>query len=148
MDLQREIASIKQKGDNAESLKAYNALVDQLVKKELADHLQHLLDHLIDENNVQPIVSGPDGIPSARDKVSKGRSLRTLCQYAVSKLESRVLSFEEADKTIKKHLADILINEEDYSQAALTLSSINLDRCARQGKSKNLFTHCRALLGR
>ena len=107
MDLQREIASIKQKGDNAESLKAYNALVDQLVKKELADHLQHLLDHLIDENNVQPIVSRPAMEYLAHEiKSLKDDPLRTLCQYAVSKLESRVLSFEEADKTIKKQMTD------------------------------------------
>ena len=129
MDLQKEIAAIQEKAGNAESLKAYTDLVDILVGKGLADHLQHLLDHLIDENCVQPIVSRPAMEHLAREiKSLKDDPLRTLCQYAISKLEPRVLSFEEADKSIKKHLADILINEEDYSQAAMTLSSIGLDQ--------------------
>ena len=44
MDLQKEIAAIQEKAGNAESLKAYTDLVDILVGKGLADHLQHLLD--------------------------------------------------------------------------------------------------------
>ena len=127
MDFQQEVATILQVDNPSARLEAYKKLVDVLVSKGLADQLQHLIDHLMDES-VQPINSRPSmDYLAERISALKDEPLRGLCSYGIARLESRLASFEEADERMKRHLADILINEEDYCGAATTLASINLE---------------------
>lgn len=45
----------------------------------------------------------------------------------LEKLQPRVVSYEEQVTAIREQLADVLIDEEDWNQAAKTLAGIDLD---------------------
>ncbi len=52
--------------------------------------------------------------------------VRFLCS-TLEKLQPRVVSYEEQVTAIREQLADVLIDEEDWNQAAKTLAGIDLD---------------------
>ncbi len=54
------------------------------------------------------------------------KALRFPCS-TLDKLQPRVVSYEEQVTAIREQLADLLIDEEDWNQAAKTLAGIDLD---------------------
>jgi COP9 signalosome complex subunit 4 len=131
MDLSKSLEKISQISTTQDRLVAYKELVNECISKDVPDQIQHLIDHLMQEN-VQPVLSRPsmEYLCVEIGKL-KDEPLRALCQYAIAKIEPRVASFDVADETVKNHLSDILINEEDYCEAARVLGSINLEIGAR-----------------
>ncbi|RHY42394.1 hypothetical protein DYB34_002032 [Aphanomyces astaci] len=57
---------------------------------------------------------------------------KDLLAYCLNKIKPRILSFEEADIVLREVLCDLLMDEEDYIEAAKTLAAINLESSARQ----------------
>ncbi|RHY27865.1 hypothetical protein DYB32_007643, partial [Aphanomyces invadans] len=53
--------------------------------------------------------------------------------YCLAKIKSRILSFEEADVALREILCDLLMDEEEYIEAAKTLAAINLESSSRWG---------------
>eukprot|EP00944_MAST-04C_sp_MAST-4C-sp1_P006261 g6261.t1 len=131
MDVSKSLEDIPRINASQDRLTAYKSLVDECVAKDVPDQIQHLVDHLMKES-VQLVVSRPalEYLCAEIGKL-KDDPLRALCQYAIAKIEPRISSFDIADETLKIHLSDILINEEDYCEAARILSTINLEAGAR-----------------
>ena len=131
MDLSKSLEKVTQISSTQDRLVAYKELVNECINKDVPDQIQHLIDHLMQEN-VQPVLSRPamEYLCAEIGKL-KDEPLRALCQYAIAKIEPRIASFDVADETVKVHLSDILINEEDYCEAARILGTINLDTGAR-----------------
>ena len=58
MDLSKSLEKVTQISSTQDRLVAYKELVNECINKDVPDQIQHLIDHLMQEN-VQPVLSRP-----------------------------------------------------------------------------------------
>ena len=137
MDFHLELRAIAEDSDanNATKQAKYAELGTKLFEHGLLDAVQFFIDHLLSED-VQPVISRP-----TLEKVAQCMGdleddpLHSLCEYALAKIAPRRAQFEEVDAAIRKHLADVLINEEECSKAATVLAEDALLTATGRGYS-------------
>lgn len=102
-------------------LKSVNSPADQ------QEGLQLFLTALLDEN--LGIVSAKSLLSSFAERITEiSESVaKTVCQFALAKIQGRIVSFEEQATQIRLALATILENEHDCRASAEVLCGIPLD---------------------
>ena len=102
-------------------LKSVKSPVDQ------QEGLQLFLTALLDEN--LGIVSAKSLLSSFAERITEIREsvAKTVCQFALAKIQGRIVSFEEQATQIRLALATILENERDCRASAEVLCGIPLD---------------------
>ncbi|ETV83169.1 hypothetical protein H257_03969 [Aphanomyces astaci] len=134
MSITAELSKIAKIQDQKEKLTAYKELVDATFQDFTS--LKATFDHSLDES-VQLAVSR--GLLThfassvlVRIDPDVHAWKKDLLAYCLNKIKPRILSFEEADIVLREVLCDLLMDEEDYIEAAKTLAAINLESSARQ----------------
>ncbi|KAF0775731.1 hypothetical protein AaE_000569 [Aphanomyces astaci] len=133
MSITAELSKIAKIQDQKEKLTAYKELVDATFQDFTS--LKATFDHSLDES-VQLAVSR--GLLThlassvlVRIDPDVHAWKKDLLAYCLNKIKPRILSFEEADIVLREVLCDLLMDEEDYIEAAKTLAAINLESSAR-----------------
>jgi len=92
-----------------------------------ADELRSFLDHLADEDT--PLVISRQLLSEYADGLAKlpAELHKEVAEYSLSKLEGRVVAFEEQVSTIREKLADIYEGQDEHLKAAQVLKGIPLE---------------------
>ncbi|CAI2183271.1 11485_t:CDS:2 [Funneliformis geosporum] len=125
----RTIASIpSQKDKTAEYRTLLETILTSTNELLLADSLEAFVDHIVQEQ-VGLVISRQvlSDFVQGVDKISNSEIKKRVLHFALSKVQPRVVSFEEQISTLREKLAEIYENEEDWLEAAKVLQGIPLD---------------------
>ncbi|ETW02663.1 hypothetical protein H310_06122 [Aphanomyces invadans] len=129
-----ELSKIAKIQDQKEKLNSYKALVDGTFLDFAS--LKAIFDHALDESVQLAISRGllthlASSVLVRIDPEAHAWK-KDFLVYCLAKIKSRILSFEEADVALREILCDLLMDEEEYIEAAKTLAAINLESSSRQ----------------
>ncbi|OQS02115.1 COP9 signalosome complex subunit [Thraustotheca clavata] len=125
-----KIASI---ADQKKKVAAYKDFVDASITN--ASALQSIVEHVLNED-VQLVIARAvlAHFIQALERIDpEAHSWKTdLIKFTLQTIKPRIMSFEETDVVLREQLCEVLIEEEEYIEAAKTLAAINLESSARQ----------------
>ncbi|KAG9296863.1 hypothetical protein G9A89_006818 [Geosiphon pyriformis] len=101
---------------------------DDKVINDLASNLETFVDYIVQEHvglviSRQVLTDFVQGV----GKIGNNEVKKRVLHFSLSKIQPRVVSFEEQISTIREKLAELYENEEDFTEAARVLQGIPLD---------------------
>jgi len=120
-------ADIAASSDHKTKTDKYKALLDQFVDKKSVSDLKAFVDHMLDDKTplvISRTLLSPfaEALPKLPSEVHK-----EVAQYALEKIQPRVVAFEQQVSQIRLHLATLYEEEEEWKEAAKVLIAIPLD---------------------
>lgn len=118
-------------GSHKEQAEKFRLLLEEILKlensEERTDSLKTMIETVVNENvslvtSRQILTEISSSLPKLGDVVGK-----VVCNFALSKIQPRVISFEEQVAAIRQHLADIYEREQCWKEAANILVGIPLE---------------------
>lgn len=118
-------------GFHKDQAEKFRHILEAILKQEdndlLVEGLKSLIETIVHEN-VSLVISRQllseisSHVPKLSDEIGK-----SVCSYALSKIQPRVISFEEQVASVRQHLADIYEREQCWKEAANVLVGIPLE---------------------
>jgi len=124
----QSFSSIASCVDHKSKTERYKQVLDDILAKGALIDLKAFVDHMIEERT--PLVISRTLLQMFALGISKlsDEQHKEIAQYALEKIQSRVVAFEEQVAVIRQNLALVFESEEEWKEAALTLIGIPLDR--------------------
>jgi len=119
-----EIASV---GDQKTKIAQYRDLLNEVFAAQKAEDFNAFVDHMGSEDT--PLVISRQILQNFAQilKDLPTELHKTVATYALTKLQPRVVAFEEQVSIIREHLAAVYQDEEEWAEAAACLRAIPLD---------------------
>lgn len=119
-------------GDQRTKIQQYKDLLGQIISQNRPEDFNAFVDHMVSEDT--PLVISRQVLQTfaqALKDLPTPDLHKTVATYALSKLQPRVVAFEEQVSIIREHLADVYQEEENWAEAATCLRAIPLDSSNR-----------------
>uniref|UniRef100_A0A0G4FH25 COP9 signalosome complex subunit 4 n=1 Tax=Chromera velia CCMP2878 TaxID=1169474 RepID=A0A0G4FH25_9ALVE len=129
MSVQQALDAISARGDQNQRMREMVALPLKYIEAKDVQSLQTLVDLMLSEDSkytlfarqvIHEIASKLDQLPA--------EALKAVAEFAMTRLRSRVASYEEEDMMFREKYSDILREEGRFIEAAKCLSAINIER--------------------
>uniref|UniRef100_A0AAV1UFA6 COP9 signalosome complex subunit 4 n=1 Tax=Peronospora matthiolae TaxID=2874970 RepID=A0AAV1UFA6_9STRA len=128
-----ELQRISHIADQKEKTGAFKTLLDNHLQD--VTSLKTIVTHLLGEDVPlvisRAVITHLASVVGAIDVEAHSWKLEFIC-FCLTKIKSRVLSFEEPDVLFRESLAAMYMDEEEYIEAAKALAAINLESSTRQ----------------
>eukprot|EP01114_Cavostelium_apophysatum_P005932 TRINITY_DN17109_c0_g1_i2.p1 TRINITY_DN17109_c0_g1~~TRINITY_DN17109_c0_g1_i2.p1 ORF type:complete len:332 (+),score=54.54 TRINITY_DN17109_c0_g1_i2:54-1049(+) len=126
-DTNKQFADIAALPDHKTKTERYKQLLDQFIDKQDVKQLQAFVLHMLDDKT--PLVLSRTLLQSFAVGISKLPPAihKEIGHFALEKIQSRVIAFEEQVSVIRTELAKIYEEEEEWKEAAKILIAIPLD---------------------
>ncbi|CAL5223938.1 g6541 [Coccomyxa viridis] len=125
--------SVAQLTDQKQKIEQYRLLLNDILASGSRQKCQSFVDHML--SDAVPLVISRQLLQAFTNEIKEKLSRdvhKDVATFTLDKLQPRVVSYEEQVTAIREQLADLLIDEEDWNQAAKTLAGIDLDSGMRQ----------------
>ncbi|RIB09653.1 PCI domain-containing protein [Gigaspora rosea] len=131
-DSEARLAAVAAIPSQKDKTAEYRSLLESILATKdesvLATDLEKFVDHIVQEQvglviTRQILTEFVQGI----DKIENSTIKKRVLNFALNKVQPRIVSFEEQISTIREKLAEILEAEEDWLEAAKVLQGIPLD---------------------
>jgi COP9 signalosome complex subunit 4 len=118
------IASV---GDQKTKIAQYRDLLNEIFAAQQADDFNAFVDHMVSEDT--PLVISRQILQNFAQILQElpTELHKTVATHALTKLQPRVVAFEEQVSIIREHLASVYQDEEEWAEAAACLRAIPLD---------------------
>jgi len=118
------IASV---GDQKTKIAQYRDLLNEVFAAQKAEDFNAFVEHMVSEDT--PLVISRQILQNFAQilKDLPTELHKTVATYALTKLQPRVVAFEEQVSIIREHLAAVYQDEEEWAEAAACLRAIPLD---------------------
>lgn len=113
--------------DQRQKIEQYKLLLSSIISTNNVVHAKGFVDHMVSDE--VPLVASRQLLQAfAQDLIKMdSEAHKDVAQYALMQIQPRVVSFEEQVSVIREGLAELYVNEEEWSKAAQMLSGIDLE---------------------
>lgn len=113
--------------DQKHKIERYKQALDSTIEAGAVHGAKDFVDHMLSDD--VPLVVSRPVLTTFAQKVSTliSEKHKEVAQYALERIQPRVVSFEEQATIIREKLAELHENEEHWTKAAQTLAGIDLD---------------------
>lgn len=129
--------------DQRRKIEQYKKVLATIISSSDTLNAKCFIDHMVSDD-VSLVVSRQLLLPFFAQDLGKldPDAQKEIAHYALSKIQPRVVSFEEQVLVIREKLAELYESEEQWSKAAQMLSGIDLDSGIRMVDEKYRLTKC------
>ncbi|KMZ59149.1 COP9 signalosome complex subunit 4, partial [Zostera marina] len=129
--------------DQRRKIEQYKKVLATILSSSDTVNAKCFIDHMVSDD-VSLVVSRQLLLPFFAQDLGKldADAQKEIAHYALSKIQPRVVSFEEQVLVIREKLAELYESEEQWSKAAQMLSGIDLDSGIRMVDEKYRLTKC------
>ncbi|KAG2188515.1 hypothetical protein INT44_001269 [Umbelopsis vinacea] len=134
MDLHAQLLDVEHVSMQKDKLSSYKSILDTILfASSNIDELEQKLNIYVDailQEHIGLVVSRQaltDFITAVDERVQDAHTKKEAFQFAINRIQSRVVSFEEQMSSLREKLASTYEQEEEYLEAAKILQGIPLD---------------------
>ncbi|MCO5588682.1 hypothetical protein L7F22_042641 [Adiantum nelumboides] len=126
-DIKSALTAAAAISDQRHKIEQYKFLLSSIISTNNVSHAKAFVDHMVSDE-VALVASRQLLQTFAQDLVKLDpEAHKEVAQYALMQIQPRVVSFEEQVSVIREGLAELYVNEEEWSKAAQMLSGIDLE---------------------
>ncbi|KAL2644894.1 hypothetical protein R1flu_012481 [Riccia fluitans] len=126
-DIESALQSAAGISDQKQKIDQYKLLLSSIISTNNVASAKAFIDHMVTDE--VPLVASRQLLQIFAQDLNKlePEAHKEVAQYALAQIQPRVVSFEEQVSIIREGLAELYVNEEQWSKAAQMLSGIDLD---------------------
>ncbi|KAL3698309.1 hypothetical protein R1sor_012385 [Riccia sorocarpa] len=126
-DIESALQSAASISDQKQKIDQYKLLLSSIISTNNVGSAKAFIDHMVTDE--VPLVASRQLLQTFAQDLNKlePEAHKEVAQYALAQIQPRVVSFEEQVSIIREGLAELYVNEEQWSKAAQMLSGIDLD---------------------
>ncbi|KAH7439958.1 hypothetical protein KP509_04G084400 [Ceratopteris richardii] len=126
-DIKSELEAAAATSDQRQKIEQYKLLLSTVISTSNVANAKAFIDHMVSDE--VPLVASRQLLQMfAQDLVKMfPEAHKEVALYALNQIQPRVVSFEEQVAVIREGLAEVYVDEEEWSKAAQMLSGIDLE---------------------
>eukprot|EP00639_Heterosigma_akashiwo_P002680 CAMPEP_0194591992 /NCGR_PEP_ID=MMETSP0292-20121207/22459_1 /TAXON_ID=39354 /ORGANISM="Heterosigma akashiwo, Strain CCMP2393" /LENGTH=371 /DNA_ID=CAMNT_0039450299 /DNA_START=67 /DNA_END=1179 /DNA_ORIENTATION=- len=127
--MEAQIAQITAVADQKEKIEKYKELINSRVKAGSGEELCEIVNHLTSEEVLQVVSRNVMTYFASviKNDLSDREVFQEVATYTLGKFQNQVVSFEDADYTLRDALFEHYLNEESFKSAANALAGLNME---------------------